>query len=209
MNSKLLAFSALALLLSAGAASASPTATITDAGTGNTGVITQAAGVSGATEAAIHQLAPTNGGFATITQSGVGQETGLISQTHGTNNSATINQVDNSLTIDEVDPSSDYYQSVVNIRQTGSGNSSTATQNGDNNPALIWQGYNYGRWIKASNGSFANITQIGNGNIEYIHQFGSVHTASIAQAGNGNRGNTYQQLGSGDVTWRANRPAIR
>ena len=41
--------------------------------------------------------------------------------------------------------------------------------------------------------------QAGNENIEYVHQFGSGHTASIAQTGNGNWGNIYQQLGSDDI----------
>ena len=111
---------------------------------------------------------------------------GPVIEQHGYGNSATTSQADGE-------------QSLISIRQYGSGNLADAAQTGDLQTADIGQnGIGNRASVTQSGlpdnvlGNSAVIAQAGNSNTAIVRQAGEGYVANVSQVGNGNWTNIYQ-----------------
>jgi hypothetical protein len=186
MKTTLLASTAIALVLTAGAAFAGPTATVIDSGTSNENIIDQSApGQSSGTTATIEQLSGTNGvnpgTNAHIIQSGSATSTSYVKQHTGVNHFALIIQADG--TAGNV--------STALIDQAGTADAAVSTQTGDGNISDIRQGVGFPvrTIVGLTNNGTASTAQTGNFNSANIQDIsGNTNTATIVQAGDSNIG---------------------
>ena len=183
MKSKLFASTALALVLSAGAAFAGPTATITDAGDSNVSTVTQNAGVSAATDATITQRDASSANQAYITQAGAGENNGTIDQA-GAANYANVSQDDVGGSVGSVSLSS-----TVDVKQDGNDIANVTQGGGHHHDALITQG-------GAAGSNRADVSQNGNNIYAYIDQVGDGNYANFNQSGAGGVAASAWQSGS-------------
>ncbi len=188
MKSTLFASTALALVLSAGAAFAGPTATINQGGLNNDVYIKQAGAVHPDTSASVTQDAAASENYAQVEQLGAGKSLATIAQIGGS-------QSDNG-------GDGTTFKYGAGIRQdvtSGAVEAASVAQNGDKNRGEISQGggSNLGSISQGGSDLKAGVIQDG-ANQANVTQTGSVNIAGIDQRGDGNFINTGQS-NSGNV----------
>lgn len=129
MKSKLFASTALALVLSAGAAFAGPTATINQDGLNNDVYIEQAGAVHSDTSASVTQGAATSENYAKVKQLGAGKSLATIAQIGGSQS----DNAGNGTTFK-------YGAGITQDVTSGAVATASVTQNGDKNRGEISQG---------------------------------------------------------------------